>query len=336
MDNPIATITTIAELEDCIGVAGTGVKMKVIDHVDSAAADWISKSTLAFVGWQTSSGPNATIAGGERGFASVDGETSISIPLASLDHNEYLEVGRGAGVLFLVKGTGETLRANGQIVGLTDTHVSIGIEECFVHCAKALKRSDFWQRSSSPPDQSAPDLMNQSRFLAYVTMNKEGGVDISPKGDPAGLLLRYEGDQALLPERPGNRLAFGFRNLLEQPLIAALALSPGQNAVVRFQGHAEISLDENKRNAFTVDGKLPKLVTVITNCSLETYESQALQSSGSWSDETLAPEIDSAAALVAHVKLNKRKGVKATLTKFAINRGLVQRGLDENYKNELY
>lgn len=94
--------------------------------------------------------------------------------------------------------------ANGRIARVSEADIRISVEECFVHCAKALMRSDFWQDGvRAPVDESAP-FLNQARFLAYVTMDKNGRIDISPKGDPAGFLLKFSDQQLMLPERPGN------------------------------------------------------------------------------------------------------------------------------------
>lgn len=61
-----AEINTIAHLEACIGVPSLGIKMKVIDHIDAQASDWISASSLAFLGWQSSDG-QWTNCEGQRG-----------------------------------------------------------------------------------------------------------------------------------------------------------------------------------------------------------------------------------------------------------------------------
>ncbi len=65
-------------------------------------------------------------------------EKILAIPRGALDGPIALEVGQGAGALFLVPGIGETLRANGRIARVDGTEIDITIEECFVHCAKAL------------------------------------------------------------------------------------------------------------------------------------------------------------------------------------------------------
>ena len=65
------TISSIAQLESCIGVAGLPVKMKIIDHLDATAARWIAASPVAFVGLAAEDGPLVCVAGGPAGFASV-------------------------------------------------------------------------------------------------------------------------------------------------------------------------------------------------------------------------------------------------------------------------
>jgi hypothetical protein len=64
--------------------------------------------------------------------------------------------------------------------------------------------------------------------------------------------------------------------------------------------------------------------------------SHALQRAAPWSSEPAPSAIDPAEALVAHVKLNKEKGVAATALRLAVNRGIVAAGLKTNYRNELY
>ena len=50
-------------------------------------------------------------------------------------------------------GLGETLRVNGRVAAVGDGVVRIGVEECYVHCAKALIRSDLW----NPESWKGPD-----------------------------------------------------------------------------------------------------------------------------------------------------------------------------------
>lgn len=328
------TITSVKALEDRIGVAGLGVKMKIIDHLDETATGWIAASPFVFLGIGGEDGPTATAAGGPTGFVTPT-KAGVSIPLEAIDNPGALKVGVGAGLLFLGPGVGETLRANGRIAALSETAVEIAVEECFVHCAKALIRSEFWTGGEPAPPSDPAAFMDASRFLALVTMDKGGQVDVSPKGDPAGLLVRMRDGRATLAERPGNRLAFGYHNMIEQPRIAAFAIVPGSRQAALLRGRAALTADDGVREAFVVEGKTPILATVIDVDSLSVVQSGALAKSGLWNGLPDAG-IDPSAALVAHIKLNKIKGVQATMLRLAIKRDLVHGGLQSNYKTDLY
>ena len=329
-------IISIDQLEATIGAPPLGVKMKIIDHLDDTAADWIAQSTLAFVGVGKMDGPHVTLAGGQPGFARRIDDHTLALSLEAFDDPDLAQPGEGAGVLCLVPGIGETLRANGRVKSRSNDVVEISIEECFIHCAKALIRSDFWTATAAPPPADATDFVNATRFLALATMDKRGLIDISPKGDPAGLLIRLDNGTATLAERPGNKLAFGYRNIIEQSRAAALAIIPGANTTATLTGRAHLTTDAATRAAFTVEEKTPKLATVIASAPPALHTSQALTRAAPWSGAAPAATIDPAETLVGHVKLNKESGVAATMMRLAVNRGLVASGLKTSYKNDLY
>ena len=329
-------VSTISELEACVGAAGLPVKMKIIDHLDAEAAHWIAASPLAFVGVGGAAGPRLGIAGGPAGFARVDGDGLLVVPLEALDGPRDIAAGAGAGVLFLIPGVGETLRANGRVQSVAAGRLKIAVEECFVHCAKALIRSEFWQATASDPPDDVNAFVDASRFLALATMDREGKIDVSPKGDPAGLLIAMDGDRATLAERPGNRLAFGYRNIVEQAQVAVLCLIPGARTAVGFSGRAVLTRDEAVRGRFVVDGKVPILATVIEGVQPARADGAALVRANLWTGPPAPTDIDPAATLVAHVKLNKARGPEATMLRLSANRGLVAKGLEASYRHGLY
>ena len=329
-------IASIDQLEAAIGAPMLGVKMKIIDHLDAGAADWIAQSTLAFIGVGKSDGPHVTLAGGQPDFARASDAHTLTLPLEAIDDPDLAQPGEGAGVLCLVPGIGETLRANGRVKSRSNARIEIAIEECFIHCAKALIRSDFWQAKPAPAPTDPTAFVNATRFLALATMDKRGLIDISPKGDPAGLLIRLECEQAILAERPGNKLAFGYRNIIERPRAAAFAIIPGASSSAHLAGDARLTTSEALLASFTVEEKTPKLATILKNVRPTLRPSPALERAAPWSHPIAEPKIDPAEALVAHVKLNKETGVAATMLRLAINRGLVAGGLKVSYKNELY
>ena len=105
-------------------------------------------------------------------------------------------------------------------------------------------------------------------------------------------------------------------------------------AVLR--GLAHLTRDEAVRAAFVVEEKTPLLATVIDGAQPEVQASAALERAGLWASAPATPNIDPAATLVAHLKLNKARGAAATLLRLATNRGLVAKGLETNYRNDLY
>ena len=77
-----------------------------------------------------------------------------------------------------------------------------------------------------------------SPFCVMATSSVAGDCDASPKGDPAGDLVHVLDDRTIaLAERPGNRRADGYKNIIENPHVPAafhghevaitLGLAPG-------------------------------------------------------------------------------------------------------------
>ena len=57
-------------------------------------------------------------------------------------------------------------------------------------------------------------FIERSPFVCLATASPDGGLDVSPRGDPAGFVRILDERTLLLPERPGNRLADTLTNLL--------------------------------------------------------------------------------------------------------------------------
>ncbi len=332
----MTTIETTADLEACMGVAGLPVKMKIIDHIDAAAASWLAASPLAFVAFAGDAGPVATLAGGKTGFAKAGNGTTLAVPIAALD-DAPKAVGQGAGLLFLIPGIDETMRVNGRVKNLTDETVEIAVEECFVHCGKALIRSDFWAAAPCSAPDDARAFLSAARFLALATADADGGADMSPKGDPADGLIHLQDGVAALAERPGNRLAYGFHNMVAQPLTAAVVVVPGSTRIAMVSGKAVITSDEAARSAFVVDGKTPILVTRLEGAAPVLRESRALAAAKPWpAANHAASTVDPSAVLVAHVKANKSKGLAAMALRKVVNRKTIAMGLEDSYRKRLY
>mgnify|MGYP001037203712 CR=1 FL=1 len=329
-------LRTTAELEAQAGAKPAAIDLKVIDHLDAHARRSLRASPLAFAGFSDEQCIDATIAGGDPGFASALDETQLRLPLAALDDPEQARQGRGVGLLFLIPGMGETLRVNGRVASADDESITVAVQECYLHCAKALLRSDFWQ-PAPPPVGGVAEFLQSSRFMALATADTRLNTDLSPKGDPAGLLAQpFEGG-IRFADRPGNRRTDSFRNILARPQASALFIVPGCTRVACVQGEAGIRADPQSRQPFTVRDKTPKLVGSIASPSIALRESAALARANPWVGQAPPADINPAAIFAAHVRLHKAGGLGAIVAKGLVAvPGLMRKSLESDYKRNLY
>jgi uncharacterized protein len=92
-------------------------------------------------------------------------------------------------------------------------------------------------------------------FVVVATASAEGVVTASPKGDAPGF-VRVKDDRTLIvPERPGNRLVMGYRNLLENPRIGLLFITPPSVDTLRVEGRATLTRDPRLLGALAARGR---------------------------------------------------------------------------------
>nr|WP_246606382.1 pyridoxamine 5'-phosphate oxidase family protein [Sphingobium xanthum] len=282
-------------------------------------------------------GVATTLAGGARSFCAGDRE-ALRLPLAALDDADLIRVGSAFGALFLVPGIGETLRVNGQVSAIEDDTAIISVSECYGHCAKALIRSDFWTADPIDISYATPVAFTlASRFIAFATVDADGQADLSPKGDPAGLMVRFDGEELWFADRQGNRRVDSFRNMITQPRVAATLLVPGSSQILSVRGVAKMTTDAAIRALFLVKDKTPLLAIGIAIDQLDLRESPALRRAGLWPVTEADETIDAAKMFVGHVKLNRDKGLTAKVASAVLSvPGLMKSGLAKDYESNLY
>ncbi len=92
-------------------------------------------------------------------------------------------------------------------------------------------------------DATAADFIRRSPFLVLGTADADGNLDVSPKGDGPGFVAIENETTLLIPERKGNRLMFGFVNMLANPHVGLIFMLPGTNETLRVNGTAELTCD---------------------------------------------------------------------------------------------
>lgn len=125
-------------------------------------------------------------------------------------------------------------------------------------------------------------FIERSPFVCVATGRPDGGMDVSPRGDPPGFARVLDDHTLLLPERPGNRLADTLVNLLSDPRIALLFLIPGIGDTFRVNGTARITDDTDLLAPSAVEGRAPRLGILVTVQEAYTQCAKALLRSDLW------------------------------------------------------
>jgi PPOX class probable FMN-dependent enzyme len=126
--------------------------------------------------------------------------------------------------------------------------------------------------------------------LAFVaTVGEDGALDVSPKGDGPGFVVAEDDRTLLLPERPGNRMALGFRNILATGRIGLIVLVPGVRETLRIEGRAKLTRDPALCERLSAQGKPALLVTRIHVEACFLHCGKALIRSRLWQPERWAP-----------------------------------------------
>jgi PPOX class probable FMN-dependent enzyme len=146
-------------------------------------------------------------------------------------------------------------------------------------------------------DKTRPALADLDRawlaaspFCVLATAAADGSADASPKGDPAGHLVHVIDERTIaLAERPGNRRADGYRNILQNPHVGLLFLIPGRGDTLRINGRARLVSEAPFFDEMVVKGHRPVLAVVVEIDEVFHHCQKAFLRSGLWQPETWDP-----------------------------------------------
>lgn len=128
-------------------------------------------------------------------------------------------------------------------------------------------------------------------FCVMATAAADGTCDASPKGDPPGRLVHVIDETTIaLAERPGNRRADGYRNLLTNPHVGLDFFIPGRGDTLRINGRARLVVDAPFFDEMVVKGHRPLLAIVVEVEDVFFHCAKAFMRSGLWAPETWDPE----------------------------------------------
>jgi PPOX class probable FMN-dependent enzyme len=99
------------------------------------------------------------------------------------------------------------------------------------------------------------DFIRRSPFVVLATADADGHLDASPKGDEPGFVHIEDERTLVIPDRPGNHLAYGLTNIVVNPHVGIIFLIPGTTETLRINGAAEIRSDPELLEQLAARGK---------------------------------------------------------------------------------
>lgn len=175
---PDHRIRSEAELREMIGAIDEIAVRKSLDHLDKYCRHFLSLSPFLCLGTFDANGrADVSPRGDQPGFVQVLDDRTLAIPDRPgnnrLDTMTNILGNPSVGMLFFVPGFDDTLRINGKAVLTQDpaliaaatvnnrppkVMIRVAVEEAFLHCAKALKRSKLWDPSVQQDRKQMPSL----------------------------------------------------------------------------------------------------------------------------------------------------------------------------------
>jgi PPOX class probable FMN-dependent enzyme len=162
-------VADIAAIEALYGTPTPNVLNEELTALDEHCRELIALSPFCLLATSTDDGEcDASPRGGQPGFVQIVDERTLAIADATgnrrADSLRNIVSNPHAGLLFLVPTMGETLRVNGRARLTTDPAllapfavgkppklaIVVQVEQVFIHCAKALIRSQLWEPATWP------------------------------------------------------------------------------------------------------------------------------------------------------------------------------------------
>ena len=182
MDGFDDVITSEAELRALIGTPSDLALKKQIPRLDVHCRAFIARSPFLLLATANAAGQcDVSPKGDAPGFVRVLDDEHLVIPdrpgNRRLDGMRNLLANPHVGLVFLIPGKDETLRVNGRACIIRDAvtldslavmgkrpllGIGVTVEECFLHCGKAFKRSRLWQPEEWP---DVADLPSAARMF---------------------------------------------------------------------------------------------------------------------------------------------------------------------------
>jgi PPOX class probable FMN-dependent enzyme len=202
-----STITTLPALRELYAAVNPRSALKELPLLDTHAKRFISLSPFVVMSSYGADGrADTSPRGGDAGFVKVVDNGTLLIADSPgnnrLDTLENIIATGHVGLLFMVPGVDETLRVNGTAVLSTDESerqlcedsrrvpklvIRVSVHASYLHCAKALMRSDLWNPDKHLDRSQLPSMgeMMHDQLAGKISAD-------TPVETQAQMLMRYQ------------------------------------------------------------------------------------------------------------------------------------------------
>ncbi len=186
-------IATIEQLEAIYGQTNDASTVKVADRVTPSYRVMIEKSPFAALATVGPEGLDCSPRGDLSGFVRIHDEKTLMMPDRRgnnrIDSLRNIVRDPRVALLFLIPGSGNTLRVNGRAHVSADpkllasfkmegkaprTVIVMTVDEIYFQCARAIVRSDLWNPDARVDPRSLP---TPGQILAEMSSGRVGGAE---------------------------------------------------------------------------------------------------------------------------------------------------------------
>jgi PPOX class probable FMN-dependent enzyme len=189
----MSIITTLYELDALYGVPAEASTVKEVDRMTPHYRALIEASPFAVLATSGPEGLDCSPRGDMPGFVRVHDDHTLMLPDRRgnnrADSLRNIVRDPRVALLFMIPGSGTTLRVNGRAQLSTEpdlvqsfvmegkvprTVVVIAVESVYFQCARAIIRSDLWNPAKHVAADSLPSA---GQILAALSNDRVGGVE---------------------------------------------------------------------------------------------------------------------------------------------------------------
>lgn len=150
--------------------------------------------------------------------------------------------------------------------------------------------------------------MDQQVAILHLLIVGPEGTDTSPRGNDGPVVAELDPGTLALPDWKGNERIDLLRNIVRDPRVSLMCFVAGSNNVIRVNGSAKVTVDEELRQRFARDGKLPRSVAVIAVAEIYSQCARALIRAGLWTSGDMSAGLPTAGDILAELSSGRFDG----------------------------